>query len=229
MATLTVAEHYSVDGGAFKSALEGWLSWFIRAIQRSAVASSMPAGSGSLCWFVEFQRRGAPHVHVLYTHRIEWEPAMQKWVDGIIERGVCSEKDRLLLQKASTKFEKLRKVAAMSGYVAKYACKSDQKELPEGYEWIGRWWGVRGLRSSVGCQITASAAEPAAGALLRLGSELDKLAEQKILRKLRWQYGAGAVYFPRRNVPNAELILEEQFDRHAVRCLLVMEGFRSHG
>jgi hypothetical protein len=86
-------------------------------------------------WIIEFQKRGAPHFHLLTDTYIDKKEVSQAWYD-IVNSG--DEKHLI----AGTKCERLRlgRVGAKS-YVRKYINKSDQKEVPEEYKNVGRFWG----------------------------------------------------------------------------------------
>lgn len=101
--------------------------------------------------------------------------------------------------KASTKLEKLRcGLAGARAYALKYALKSEQKEVPDGFSWYGRWWGVRGQRSLVSCRATFSRAAPEGAPIERLKTRLDELLSAGKVRALAWEFGDGRVYFPAR-------------------------------
>jgi hypothetical protein len=96
-----------------------------------------------LFWFLEFQARGAPHFHWFTT-----EPVGKKWLSKQWFEIVGSGDEKHL--KAGTRIEKLR--AGTSGarvYALKYAAKSEQKQVPNGYESIGRFWGYSGKFESI--------------------------------------------------------------------------------
>ncbi len=99
----------------------------------------------SALWFTEFQRRGAPHFHI-----IGWGPTLQHADIRRIRRwsldawaNIISHPDpihRAKGRKAGTKFEKMRR--DHFGYAATYAKKMTQKVVPEGYRNVGRFWGL---------------------------------------------------------------------------------------
>jgi hypothetical protein len=140
MVTLTLP-HIEVDGKMFKTLLDGFLVLLQREYQATPEWSAL--------WFLEFQKRGSPHAHVLLTSRAEKSWVSRTWA-GLWSRrvaevectGVLEARERM--RAASTRVEKLRVPATR--YAAKYGSKMEQKEVPEDYHGVGRFWGVRGLR-----------------------------------------------------------------------------------
>jgi hypothetical protein len=187
--TLTVADDL-LDGEAFKRALD----LFLRRFHRSQVREVQTKGdrelssTSSTCWFLEFQKRGAPHVHLLYTDYVPWRKAASDWVDAI-DQPWCFE--------TSTKFEKLR--GPVASYATKYAGKLDQKKLPEGVESFGRWWGVRGDRSTVSAtydvKISRDNVFMVAGQLNALDSAAKVAVEQGSLVEYPFKHGGGVRYY----------------------------------
>ena len=95
---------------------------------------------GSWLWFLEFQRRGAPHIHLLLDLGVDRLPdeEYQDWV-----RWVESEWSRALGVPApyATRIERLK--AADFRYARKYATKPRQKTFPFPARW-GRSWDTAG-------------------------------------------------------------------------------------
>jgi hypothetical protein len=95
---------------------------------------------GSWLWFLEFQRRGAPHIHLLLDLGVDRLPdeEYQDWV-----RWVESEWSRALGVPApyATRIERLKE--ADFRYARKYATKPQQKQFPFPARW-GRSWDTAG-------------------------------------------------------------------------------------
>lgn len=85
-------------------------------------------------WFLEFQHRGAPHVHVLLTGGLPYQAVALAWY-----RIVASGDKRHL--GAATSIEMLRTPYAAAAYAAKYAAKAAQKNVPGDFHYVGRMWG----------------------------------------------------------------------------------------
>lgn len=126
MVTLTYPKEFPSDGKAVKYHLKKFLLWLTRT-----------AGVTSYFWFMEFQRRGAPHFHIFTNggDAISRKKAVSsRWFEIV---GSGDEKHL----KAGTRIEKLRIPDAAGRYAAKYASKPYQKKLPLDYQNVGRWWG----------------------------------------------------------------------------------------
>jgi hypothetical protein len=91
-------------------------------------------------WFLEFQRRGAPHFHVFCVGTLSQEArdSLRATWAKIVGSG-CPHHLRRGMD-----YQELRKPEAAAGYAAKYSSKGEQKEVPEHYRGIGRFWGVFG-------------------------------------------------------------------------------------
>lgn len=94
-------------------------------------------------WVLEFQSRGAPHFHIFTT----CSPS-PSWVSRIWYGIVKSEDPRHLA--AGTQVKALTTRDEAIGYITNYANKMDQKAVPEGFSWPGRFWACsRGLAPAV--------------------------------------------------------------------------------
>ncbi len=84
-------------------------------------------------WALEFQERGAPHIHILVDKYVDL-----KWLSRTWYEIVGSGDPRHL--KAGTRVEKIRDITQTRIYMCSYAKKKEQKELPAGYTNCGRFW-----------------------------------------------------------------------------------------
>lgn len=89
-------------------------------------------------WFLEFQRRGAPHIHIV-IRGVRVNRDAQQWVSSTWYR-VCGTEDPLHLA-AGTRLERVRSPNGARNYCVKYALKMEQKDVPEAYRNVGRFWG----------------------------------------------------------------------------------------
>jgi hypothetical protein len=124
MLTLTYPESYPTDGRLVKAHWSAMRHWLTRRGLRGL-------------WFLEFQRRGAPHLHVFLTDKADKREVREAWA-RIVDSGDPKH------LKAGTRIEALRKVYGAAAYAAKYASKMRQKAVPEGFEDVGRFWGAFG-------------------------------------------------------------------------------------
>jgi hypothetical protein len=85
-------------------------------------------------WVLEFQLRGAPHFHMALSGGIPKAELALAWY-RIVNSG-----DRRHLR-AGTRIEGIRSLRAVGMYFSGYASKLAQKDVPEGYQDVGRFWG----------------------------------------------------------------------------------------
>jgi len=123
-------------------------------------------------WFLEFQRRGAPHFHLFTTATVEKQDLSEAWYKIV---GSGDEKHL----RAGTKVELIRKPHAIASYAAKYASKAEQKEVPEGYEEVGRFWGNFGGVKVVPVDEEKGTIREIAP-LVRVIKKLDKVNRQRL-------------------------------------------------
>ena len=126
MATLTYGATYPTTGPEVKRHLR---SLWERLRRRGYL------GTESCVWWLEFQERGAAHVHFLGTGWIEKGWLAEAWAE--ITGGDA---------RACTRVEGLRKPERAGSYAMKYAMKSEQKDVPDGFDRPGRFWGCVGPR-----------------------------------------------------------------------------------
>lgn len=125
MLTLTYPAEMPLNGRLIKRHWKAMRMWIIRRSRRGF-------------WFLEFQKNTKqPHYHVLLTGNIDYKEVARAWWRIV---GYWSQ-DHF---KAGTRIERLKKDHAALMYVLKYASKSEQKEVPEGFEGVGRFWGLFG-------------------------------------------------------------------------------------
>lgn len=156
--TLTYGVNYPHDGRVAKKHLNAFL-----------VAAKRAFGDFEYFWVLEFQRRGAVHFHLATTldppdvpHRVVfadiWTRISQEgnWpysrlldLPSNLSDGFphYTAADCRQVHSHSKAWEKVRSKDGMHHYLAKYANKLRQKEVPRHYRNVGRFWGVsRGVR-----------------------------------------------------------------------------------
>lgn len=132
MITLTYPREFPSDGKAVKLHLNTFLTWLRR-----------DTGGCEYLWFLEFQARGAPHIHLLIDGPLprnrEDTRAYRFRVSATWFDVVGSGDERHLA--AGTRTERLRKPGGARFYAVKYAHKMRQKAVPPDYRNVGRFWG----------------------------------------------------------------------------------------
>lgn len=146
MATLTYGVNFPHSGIVVKNHLHKMLA-------RMATAW----GKFDYLWFFEFQKRGAPHVHLLCNlepptteDRVHFS---RLWADDILDLRHWRY-SRLKDQKVLTdrevvrwfhqrpkQWEEIRHPDGAARYCVKYACKTIQKSPPTWFYDVGRFWG----------------------------------------------------------------------------------------
>lgn len=145
MMTLTYGAEYPHNGKQVKRDLNLFLCTLRRRIK-----------GVRYLWFLEFQKRGAPHVHILLSSSFEelaFGHLVEKWItlssayaeSEISEQNI--EKFNLHQNGGVYDFwQNARSERGLSHYAVKYATKTEQKSVPTGYQSVGRFWGgSRGL------------------------------------------------------------------------------------
>jgi len=133
MITLTYPQIYSNDGQRIKRDLDTFLKWLRRET----------AGCSYL-WFLEFQKRGAPHYHIL----IDWPMPRTRQGEREVRFRVAATWYRIVGSgdakhlAAGTRTERVRKDDGAKRYAVKYALKMEQKAVPPAYRNVGRLWGA---------------------------------------------------------------------------------------
>jgi len=145
MLTLTYGQNYPIDGRRVKESINKFLVGMRRKFQ-----------GFEYIWFLEFQRRGAPHLHIVTTlsnTSIARRRVMAKiWLNASSPGAYWYSdlKTRELKHTAQTVYgvhchekawEMIRSPDGASRYVLKYALKKSQKIVPRSYRNVGRFWG----------------------------------------------------------------------------------------
>jgi hypothetical protein len=171
MVTLTYPGFFSTDGVEVKNHLRR----FLQEVRREYMRRGKDVSMHSSFWFLEFQARGAPHFHIFTT----WAPD-KDWVARTWYRIVNSEDIRHL--QAGTRTEYLSKGRAGTiSYASKYAAKQEQKEVPPGFENVGRFWGVHGRRAVLSASTFVADNEAGSPSVTRVVKKLFKEVELALL------------------------------------------------
>lgn len=148
MVTVTYPQFYPKNGKEVKEDLQHILNYFARQKWYK-----------NYLWFLEFQTRGAPHFHIMLemTKPPTITPEMRvkfatSWLKRVTKQewfyAECPVGEfamhcgRIIAVNAHYKtWELIKEPAGAARYVAKYAAKAKQKEVPEDYQDVGRFWG----------------------------------------------------------------------------------------
>jgi hypothetical protein len=136
--TLTYPNEYILDPEKWKNHLHAWSKRLERAFGLDI---------GGYVWRIEFQKRGAPHYHLLIWHKGIKERVFRAWCLRSWYEVVASGDRKHLKHGAHVKQLDSRK--AVRNYVSKYlgkvvpASSNEEGERVELLEW-GRNWGVVG-------------------------------------------------------------------------------------
>ena len=137
-------------------------------------------GKHPFAWFLEFQERGAPHLHIFTPLEVcdqeQREELAALWADiaepqnwpytalkGPYKREMARQgqftRDAVFSNhKRKRTWENARKVDGVLRYVVSYVTKPYQKTVPRIFSDVGRYWGISGV-SVVGCRVDFVASE----------------------------------------------------------------------
>lgn len=170
--TLTYPLNLGLDGRESKEHLKR----FIQELKRYAADNGCDIGRWAVFWFLEFQANGNIHYHLFSTDRYPKE-----WVAATWYRIVGSEDKRHLA--AGTRIESFKRgKRGMCAYATKYAAKQVQKTVPEGFGWVGRFWGVSGDKGRVAAAIFVSVGDIKAKAVKRAVNRLENTLNDGVSR-----------------------------------------------
>lgn len=132
MITLTYPKEYPTDGEHVKRHLRRFLTW----LQRET-------GGCAYLWWLEFQKRGAPHLHILTDWPLprKHEPKRSRRHQIATRWYKIADTGDPLHLGAGTSTETLRSPEGGARYAVKYAQKMAQKIVPPEYQNCGRFWG----------------------------------------------------------------------------------------
>jgi hypothetical protein len=135
--TLTYPPGFGEDGHRVKRDLATFAKRYRRAQEKAGRENY------SLVWWQEWQANGRCHLHLLGSGYWEHDRLAEAWCSIVGSQN----RDHL---RAGTEIRKIKgKRAQIARYAVKYAVKTEQKQVPEGYGWCGRFWGVYGNRKTV--------------------------------------------------------------------------------
>lgn len=110
--------------------------------------------SFSALWFLEFQKRGAPHFHlILWGENLKLTEVQYRQAQTDLRTAWCEvvghsdPVQRERHRRRGVGFERMRK--GHLGYAAKYAKKMNQKTVPDEFKNVGRFWGFWNYKTPV--------------------------------------------------------------------------------
>lgn len=138
--TLTYGEIYPQTGTLTRKHRNTFLTWMRRKFDPL-----------SYVWFLEFQRRGAPHIHLLLSskspgRKLEIE-AGSRWCK-VVSRDFPDTYEKMMSvhcyqgDPRKKMWSDIRKADGANRYMRKYAGKESQKCVPLKYSDVGRFWGT---------------------------------------------------------------------------------------
>jgi len=200
--TLTYPAHFPTDGVTVKRHINAFLTWLRRRCPDL-----------HYFWVLEFQGRGAPHIHMLLDCRIPKKELAERWY-----RIVGSGDPKHL--RAGTRVEGVRSQGGVKAYfLSRYLGKSSQKEVPPGFESVGRFWGASHSLAPVLHNVVISGLTwNEVGRLLRRLRAYKVAQLRHLRRRIRWRWrgvgflvpDGGRVY---RGWPVALWLLHEAVER----------------
>ncbi len=98
-------------------------------------------GQFDYLWWLEFQKRGAIHYHILLTIPAEENTRLlfsKLWVQAV---GEYATPKMIKVHNHKKAFEEIRKHDNGTSYLTWYATKKGQKTVPKMFTDIGRFWG----------------------------------------------------------------------------------------
>lgn len=150
MYCLSYPEEWPGDGVEVKDDLNKWLSKVRRYYQpsRDDIEPSM-----EYFWFMEFQKRGAPHIHVYFNLPKEfiWQGKIaMDWAIIVSPEDIEVRKNVYSVHSHKKQLVQFESREGPTRYATKYALKTEQKNVPPHYQNVGRFWGSsRGVKTSV--------------------------------------------------------------------------------
>jgi len=154
MMTVTCPDIWSKNGAEYKAAQNRFFTW---------LRYHHPC---EYLWFFEFQRRGAPHTHIMLSIPHQGRTAHVKfakaWCNALKIEPNITATDRKsgtlynLRERCkwfhlrSKQWENIRDEGGAKKYGLQYAMKTFQKRVPKAYRKVGRFWGCsRSVSKSV--------------------------------------------------------------------------------
>ena len=122
------------DGATVKRHMNAWLTWLRRTVPGL-----------SYLWILEFQTRGVPHFHVWLSIPPDLGSDFHLSMAAAWHR-ISGETSAEHLKVHTHAKNWIDWKMGGAGYLCKYLDKAAQKAVPDGFGWVGRFWGcTRGM------------------------------------------------------------------------------------
>lgn len=131
--TVTYPAEFPTDGSEFK-----------RHFKRLLDALQYRRKGIRLFWFLEFQKRGAPHLHVYSSRTIDHRVLQQLWDTASDNCGGYIHVNKPAASLTRKPWQ----------YALKYSSKLEQKTVPEFITNVGRFWGWRNRPPAIAAKIS---------------------------------------------------------------------------
>lgn len=209
MVTLTYPGEYPSTGTETKEHLRRFLQELQRADARRLNKKSSDQ-IHSAFWFLEFQGRGAPHYHIFTNRPVDKAWCSRRWYN------IVNSEDLRHLH-AGTRCEKLaRGRAGTISYASKYAAKQEQKTVPNGFENVGRFWGVYGCRVTMAADTFVSVSDSEVSEVINM--------KNKIKRELNRLIDEGKAEIYKREEGVFICVVHDGWDQLRMRRLVSLLG-----
>ncbi len=120
---LTYPSEFPLDGKKVKRDLFAFQKW----LKRKRIDDYF--------WGLEFQKRGAAHINILIPSFIDGDEIRQAWFK------IVGSSDQQHLTYGA-QIEAIRDKSKLKTYIVGYQYKQEQKEVPEEFKNVGRFWGT---------------------------------------------------------------------------------------
>lgn len=128
--TLTWPKVYPRDGREVKKLLNRVLNWIRRNLECEYL------------WFLEFQARGAPHIHILLETEVRKREKLANYWSRVVTDDESERRKVRRVHSHSRQWQNVQKPDGARRYATKYATKTEQKTVPLSYQNVGRFWGA---------------------------------------------------------------------------------------
>jgi hypothetical protein len=165
---LTYHNNCPVDGSIVKKHLNSWLTLLREKKPKIRYL-----------WCLEFQGRGVPHFHVFLS--VSHKNKKFRMFMARTWNSITSETEsHLLFHQDSRNFREWRMVSGQY-LVKEYLAKAEQKEVPEHYQNVGRFWGHSRTMKPVG--LVVSPGEHCSFQAMRKAVRIVTKRYEKLLKK----------------------------------------------